>query len=395
MVVMENRSFDHYFGWLPGADGRQAGLQFVDAFGQVQDSFRLAINPLYGYQGCGFADPNHSYEAGRIQLNGGKMDGWLLPADTNKTAGDLFPIGYYLAEDLSFFAPCAQHWTVCDHYHCGILAETYPNRFYLMCGETDRLHNDSGVPAVSSLPTIFDRFSAKGVSASYYYSDIPFSALFGAKYLSISRPFPSFLADAAAGNLPAFSLVDPRFAGENPQGVSGDDHPNSDIRTGQAFLNQVYDAVRNGPGWEKTLLIITYDEWGGFFDHVLPFKRPTSAAEAQLGNDGYLGFRVPLLLIGPRARRGQVSHWQFDPSSIHKFLAWRFGLDPLGVRGSDPTTNNLAYALDFSVPSNTAAPAFSVPAGPFGGACAGSVTGGIPGVSALGSLAKQLGFSIP
>nr|WP_311530139.1 alkaline phosphatase family protein [uncultured Ralstonia sp.] len=401
MVVMENRSFDHYFGWLPGADGKQAGLQFTDAFGNLQNTFRLATEPKYGFQGCGFADPDHSYEGGRTQLNGGKMDGWLRTADTNKTPGDLFPIGYYLAEDLSFFGPAAQHWTVCDQYHCGILAETYPNRFHLMCGETDRLHNSN---ATCQLPTIFDRCAEKGVSANYYFSDVPFTALFGNKYLGISKPFGSFLTDAAAGRLPAFSYVDPRFTGENPQGISADDHPNSDIRNGQAFLNQIYDAVRNGPGWQKTLMVITYDEWGGFFDHVPPFKRPISAAESLLGNDGYVGFRVPMVLIGPRVRRGHVSHWPLDPSSIHAFLAWRFGLNSLGARGGLRETNSIAYALDFTSPLNLAAPAISVPQGPFGGLCPGSVTGSVPGVNGISgvpgmhelrTIASALGFPLP
>ncbi|AOJ11494.1 alkaline phosphatase family protein [Burkholderia mayonis] len=397
LVVMENRSFDHYFGWLPGANGKQAGLQFQDAFGDMQNTFRLAISPLYGFQGCNFADPDHSYTGGRIQMNGGKMDGWLKTPDTNRTAGDLFPIGYYLGEDLAFFGPCAQNWTVCDQYHCGILAETYPNRFYLMCGETDRIVNTS---TVSQLPTIFDRFAAKGVSSTYYYGDVPFTALFGTKYLGISKLFSEFLVDAAAGTLPAFSYVDPRFLGENPEGVSGDDHPNSDIRNGQAFLNQIYDAVRNGPGWQRTLLVVTYDEWGGFFDHVAPFQRPVSTAEALLGNDGYLGFRVPLVLIGPTARRGYVSHWQFDPSSIHQFLMWRFGLDPLGVRSTLSNTNSIAYALNFSSPDYSA-PAFSVPTGPFGNVCSNTVTGaltsaaGIPGISDLRAAATTLGFPSP
>lgn len=390
LVIMENRSFDHYLGWVPGANGIQAGLRFTDAFGKQHSTFPLAQEPGYGYQACGKADPDHSYAGGRIQLNNGRNDGWLLTPDTSKTEGDLFPIGYYTDADLPFFAGCATNWTICDSYHCGILSETYPNRFHLLSGETDRLKNDM---TISTLPTIFDRFKAKGLSSTYYFSDIPFTALYGQKHVTDSQPYAAFLASAAAGQLPAFSVVDPRFGGEG-QGISGDDHPVSDIRNGQAFLNQIYDAVRNGPGWEKTLLIVTYDEWGGFFDHVVPPKRPVSAAESALGNDGQLGFRVPLVLIGPKARRGHVSHWAFDPSSIHRFLSWRFGVDPLGVRGDDPATTNLAWALDFTT-ADTTAPAFTVASGPFGGACEGSVTGGVPGMDQVALLAGQLGFALP
>ncbi len=392
LVVMENRSFDHYLGWVPGANGIQAGLKYRDAFGKTRDTFPLATTPGYGYQACGKADPDHSYKGGRTQFNNGRMDGWLQTPATNQTEGDLFPVGYYGEADLPFFAGCAKNWTIGDNYHCGILAETYPNRFYMLSGETDRLANSYDI---SQLPTIFDRFGAKGVSAKYYFSDVPFTALYGQRHMSISAPYASFLTDAAAGNLPAFSFVDPRFLGENPQGISGDDHPNSDIRNGQAFLDQIYNAVRQSPNWERTLLIVTYDEWGGFYDHVPTYKRPVSAAEQTLGNDGLLGFRVPLVLIGPRARRKHVSHWAFDPSSIHKFLAWRFGLDPLGVRGGDPATNNLAYALDFTSAPNVSAPAFNVPTGPFGSICQGTLTStGIPGIEQVAALAAQLGFPI-
>lgn len=296
VVAMENRSFDHYLGWVPGANGRQAGLGFADAFGNQRQTFRLATDPAYGYQGCGHADPDHSYVGGRTQFNNGRCDGWLLTPDTNKTNGDLLPIGYYTQNDLPFFAACAQNWTIGDNYMPGIMSETYPNRFYLLSGETDRLVNSS---TISQLPSIFDRFNAKGLPARYYYSDIPFTALYGTRLLANSFPFATFLADAAAGNLPALSFIDPRFAGEG-QGTSGDDHPVSDIRNGQAFMNRVYDAVRTSPAWETTLLVILYDEWGGFFDHVAPIARPISSNEQALGNDGRLGFRVPLVLIGPR-----------------------------------------------------------------------------------------------
>jgi phospholipase C len=408
MVVMENRSFDHYLGWVPGVNGKQAGLSYVDAFGTTQNTFHLSANPQYGYQGCNFADPDHSYTGGRTQMNGGKMDGFLKTPDTNQTQGDLFPIGYYTDADLPFFAGCAKNWTICDSYHCGILAETYPNRFYLMSGQTDRLVNTS---TTSTLPNVFANFTAKGLSTTYYFSDVPFTALYGSSLLSVSKPFASFLVDAAAGNLPAYSQIDPRFLGESPEGISGDDHPNSDIRNGQAFLNQVYNAVTSSPQWSKTLLIVVYDEWGGFFEHVVPTTRPVSAAESTLGNDGLLGFRVPFVLIGPRAKRGAVSSWAFDPSSIHKFLSWRFGIDPLGVRGDAADTNSIAYALDFVNPPDTTVPtAFDVPVGPFGGLCSDSLSSslsssssssgspntstasGIPGISELSALASSLGF---
>jgi phospholipase C len=368
LVTMENRSFDHFMNWVPGAEGMPANQQFNDAFGAMHAPFPLASNTAYGYQACAFQDPNHGYEGARTQLASGAMNGWLLTPGTSQNQGDLLPIGYYTSSDLPFFSAVANSYTIGDFYFSGILTSTFPNRLYLHSGATDRL--DDGVDN-SSLRTIWDNLSDANVGCRYYYHDVPFTALYGTRYVGISHPFSAFLSDAAAGTLPSFCMVDPRFAGEL-QGLSADDHPHADIRDGQAFLNQVYDALRTSPTWSRTLMIVVYDEWGGFLEHVVPPVRPISNNELAVGNDGKLGFRVPLALLGPRVRAGTVTRYPFDPSSIHALLQWRFGLQPLGVRGRDPATFNLAYALDFTDAPRTDAPAFSVPQGPFGGLCAGA-----------------------
>ncbi len=143
-------------------------------------------------------------------------------------------------------------------------------------------------------------------------------------------------------------------------GTSNDDHPMADIRKGQVLMNTVYDALRTGPKWERTLFIINYDEWGGFYDHVVPPLAPVTYEEFKAtGNDGRLGFRVPCVALGPRVRRGYIEKRQLDPNSILNMIAWRFGFAPLGARGT--TSMNFAEVLDFSVPPNTDAPAFDVP----------------------------------
>ncbi|QHS10662.1 alkaline phosphatase family protein [Sinimarinibacterium sp. NLF-5-8] len=379
VVMMENRSFDHFLGWVAGADGRQAGLSYPDRDGHRIATFHLASDPGYGYQGCGKEDPSHSYAGGRSHYNHGAMNGFL---QTVETPGDHFPVGYYLADDLPFYKGVAEHFTLCDRYFCGILASTFPNRVYMHAGQTDRLDNAFPIvqQAPSNLPTIWDLMAAKGLRARYYFHDLPFTGLWGAKHLAISRPYAQFLLEANAGTLPALSYVDPYFAvavGEEP-GASRDDHPHADIRDGQAFLNQVYNTLRASPNWERTLLIINYDEWGGFYDHVAPPLAPISAAEAALGNDGRLGFRVPCAIIGPRARRGHVSHFQFDPSSILNLIRWRFGLGNLCAR--DDSAANLALALDFDNPPNPDAPAFDVPTSTlgFGRECTTGLPLGLP-----------------
>ena len=354
LLMMENRSFDHFLGWLPGADGMQAGLTYLDRAGVPHSTHRLAPD----YQGCGHPDPDHSYEGGRIEYDNGAADGWLRAG-----ANDDYAIGYYTRKDLTFLGRAAPDWTACDRYFAAILAETFPNRIYQHAAQTDRIRNTMDV---STLPTIWDRLAAAGLTGRYYYSDVPILALWGAKYASIGRPFTAFLADAAAGTLPNVAFVDPRFIDEE-SGTSGDDHPHADIRNGEAFLNLVYTAVTESPAWPSTVLVFNYDEWGGFFEHVPPTATPIPPADQAAGNqDGLRGFRVPCVVVSPLARRKQVSGTVFDHTSVLRMIEWRWALEPLTVR--DATANNLAEVLDFTAP-DARAKLYDVPPVPFGAPC--------------------------
>jgi len=362
VLMMENRSFDHYLGWVPGANGKQAGLNFPAS--NAANSATFPTSRLTDYQNCANADPDHSYDGGHTQINNGAMNGFLWTQPALASGGtDTFPIGYYGESDLPFFANAVRDWTICDHYFSGILSSTYPNRVYMHAGQTDR--NDNSLN-ISKLPTVWDGIAATGNTGRYYFHDTPFTAIWGAKYLDISRQYSKFAEDVAAGDLASLTYIDPAFLGES-SGVSKDDHPLADIRNGQALMNEVYNILRSSPLWEKTLLIINYDEWGGFFDHVVPPFAPVTSQEQQAtGNDGRLGIRVPCALIGPRARRGHVESVQFDPNSILNMIAWRFGFAPLGARAS---SYNLAYALDFQTAPATATTDYNVPMGPFGSSC--------------------------
>ncbi|MFL6444334.1 MAG: alkaline phosphatase family protein [Candidatus Sulfotelmatobacter sp.] len=354
LVTMENRSFDHFLGWLPGANGMQAGLSFADTVGNTYPTYALT-----DYQGCGHADPDHSYSGGRVEYDGGKCDGFLKRAPV----GDQFPIGYYGQSDLAFLGQAAPGWTTFSNYFAAIMAETFPNRIYQHAAQTDRIDNST---TISTLPTIWDRLADHSISRRYYFSDIPLLALWGSKYLSISAPVPQFFADCAAGTLPHVSVVEPRFLGES-QGLSNDDHPFADIRNGEVFLNSVYMAVTSSPVWRNTVLIINFDEWGGFFEHVPPPRAPIPAADAIAGNqDGLRGFRVPCLIISPKSPRGSVVSGVYDHTSILKMIEWRWNVRPLTVR--DATAQNLALALDFSL-SDLTAPQYAIAPGSFGSVC--------------------------
>jgi phospholipase C len=372
VVMMENRSFDHYLGWLPGANGKQAGLTYADRYGTPHDTYHLQDT-----QGCGHPDPDHSFEGGRIEYNNGACDGWLRAGQN-----DPFSIGYYLPQDLAFYRNAAPYWTVCDNYYSATMAETYPNRFYQHAAQTDRIHNST---TTSTLPTIWDRLAAAGLKGRYYYYDTPFTALWGTKYLSISHPYTEFLTDCATGDLPQLSFVDPKFLDEDG-GSSADDHPHADIRAGQYFLSQVYDAVTSSPAWARTLLVINYDEWGGFFDHVAPSTAPDANPAW-----GLRGFRVPCLVISPRARRNHVAHNVYDHTSVLKAVEWRWGLAPLTPR--DSAARNIAEVLDFTSPPVLTAPQWDVP--PFTGTpCAAGSASDYEQWHALHDLAVSHGWSL-
>jgi phospholipase C len=338
-VCMENRSFDHYLGWAPHANGMQAGLTYLDDLGVPHPTHMLT-----DWTGCGFNDPGHNYSQGRVQLNGGAADGFIKSGSGN----DDYALGYFTRSQVPFNSAVVDNFVVCDNWFCSILGPTYPNRFYTHAAQTDRITNV--IQQQSFLPTIWDRLQAAGVSCNYYFSDLPFLGLWWDKYLHLGRRVEQFYADAALGTLPAYSYIDPFFLGEE-EGGSNDDHPHADIRRGQAFLAKVANAVMSGPKWKNTVLVITYDEWGGFFDHVPPPSLPDAFVPTATEEHNTAGFRVPAYVISPFAKKGKVSSVQFDHTSFLKMVEWRWGLAPLTPR--DTAANNLALALDFTFKNPT------------------------------------------
>jgi len=266
---------------------------------------------------------------------------------------------------------------------------------YQHAAVTDRLSNTL---TLSTLPTIWDRLADAGLAGRYYYGNLPFVALWGTKYLPIARPFASFLADCAGGDLPAVAFVDPTFTEAGTEPGTNDDHPHADIRAGEALMAQVYAAVTASPNWESTVLVINFDEWGGFFDHVPPANAPDVDPSLQLR-----GFRVPALVISPLAKRNKVAHAVFDHTSVLSLIEWRWSLPPLSVR--DATATNLATALNFGEKPDLGAPASHVP--PFVSAGCTPPSAATPAAAAptqttagpdewdgLAELAQDLGFQI-
>ncbi len=217
-----------------------------------------------------------------------------------------------------------------------MLAATYPNRAYLHSGQSGG-YNSNRVPVETAgydWPTIWDRLGAAGVPAEYYNTDLPTLALWGGRLVSFTHPIDEYFARAEAGTLPNVVFVDPAFL----TGNRTDDHPHADIRAGQRFMRDVFRAFAESKHWKSGLFVLTYDEWGGFFDHVPPPMLPDDrASTVDLENFGQAGFRVPTVLASPYAQRGFVDHHLHDHTSVLRFLEWRFLGAPAQGPGKDDT----------------------------------------------------------
>jgi len=346
---MENRSFDHFFGWYPRADGKNSGLAYPDAEGEM-----VATHHLSGdYQGCGFRDPDHSWDGGRFQWGRGKMNGFVM-GNREGTGSDEFAASYYLEGDLPFIPQAAHAFTLYDRWFTSLMASTFPNRHYQMAAQSggtksNALPPQAGYPLGFTWETIFDRALANGVSVGYYVSDLPAPGLYGERAKAWTRPAQQFYLDAAAGTLPRVCFIDPPFGDIGALGGGASDHPHSDIRLGQAFMSDVVHAFIESPQFRRGAMFINYDEWGGFFDHVEPvFVADDRSSHKLSENFGLTGFRVPTVAISPYAAGGRVSHMTATHESILKLISYRYRLGHLTKRHR--YASNIGRSFNFERP---------------------------------------------
>lgn len=344
VVMMENRSFDSYLGWLARDEGyletgrsrygrrfrvRGRSFQtFLAPDGSEVDTYRRVEFPDPDpWRACGHPDPGHGWTSGRVQRDGG----FLAPGSGN----DVFALGYFEGTDLPIYQALARRFLVCDRWHCSILGPTYPNREYLLSGQSGG-NKSNTFPTGDGFEwdTIVDRLAAAGVSAADYYTDLPPLALWGSRMAGHLRPIDRYYEDTATGRLPQVSFLDPAFVGEN----RSDDHPHGDPRAAQRFVRDVFAAFAASPQWERGLFVLTYDEWGGFFDHKAPpHLADDRASELDSEDFSQAGFRVPTILASPRALPGAVDHALYDHTSVLRFLQWRFlGAPARGGRARTP-----------------------------------------------------------
>src|SRR4051812_38548851 len=346
ILMMENRSFDHYFGWLGKKYGDKVRASqhqtYKDKSGKEFQTrnHKEILGDAAQWQGCGFGDPGHGWDNGRAQLARGFM--------ADGAGNDEFALGYFDEGELGFIHPAADAFVIYDNYFCSLMCSTWPNRYYKWSAQSGGL--TSNTPPVATAgnqwDTIFDRAYAAnpaqapgmGPTAQYYNSDLPFSAVWGARGAPWTRPAETFYVDAAAGTLPNITIIDPPFRdGGGFDGDSADEHPLGDVRLGQAFMSDVAHAVMSSPLWPRTAMFIVYDEWGGFFDHVTPPRAADDRASADINQDfGQMGFRIPAVALSPYTLGGGISTLgPFGHESILKLIEQRFAFAPLCKRDAN------------------------------------------------------------
>jgi len=329
VACQENRSFDAYFGYYP-----RAGTFGVPANYSQPDGHASTVKP-YHFSSLTSADIDHSWSSIHREWNHGAMDGFF-------TTDGPSALGYYDGSDLPYYYALGDSFTLCGNYFCSLLGPTVPNRLALMAGTAGgNTSNGSGVGSLD-YPTIVDLLDASHVSWKCYNlgrgtGSTPALMHYNAlNYFKKWHRDPrlqfkekDYEEDLLTGTLPqvSFLITDGQIS----------EHPPDNIQKGQQKMAQMIKALMASSAWKNLVLFLTYDEGGGFFDHVAPPQV-----------DAYgLGFRVPMLIISPYARRGHVSGQLYEHSSILKFIERRFGLPSLASVNhqfdtSTPASNNNA-----------------------------------------------------
>ena len=329
VVCMENRSYDHYLGarslqGLPG-DGLTAEMSNPDPLG----------GDVAAYHETGtycIPDPPHGWDGSRTCWNDGANDGFVR-AYRDRHGDTIAPyvMGHFEREDIPVTWAIADAHASCDRWFSSLLGPTWPNRMYLHSAQSGGLRTNDfpgqgGIP----WPSIHHRLTEAGVPWAYYYQDLPFVPLFiGVEVDTTIRRFDhEFFDDAEAGRLPPVTFVEPAF-------TFNDDHPPHHPIFGQQFLATVYRTLAASPQWNNCMLVVTYDEAGGFFDHV-----PPPLAVDDRADEGFdqLGFRVPTIVAGPYVKAGHVSSVVRDHTSVLAHLDRVFGLEPLTARSAAAAT---------------------------------------------------------
>jgi phospholipase C len=356
VLVLENRSFDHYFGTMPDVDGIPAGATNPDASG-------APVAPFHTDDYC-IEDVAHGWNASHREWNGGMNDGFVVANDPDGARA----LGYLTDADVPFYWQLYLTFAMSERHFCSVLGPTWVNRFYVTSGTSaGRISNDGFPEATREAPyVLFQQLDAIGVGWRIYNTDVPFALGGYPDYLGPRlrqlRNYTRLAEDLSMPDaLPPVVFIDPSFIAGVEQ---TDEHPPANPQSGQHFVWELVTAITTSPAWPRSVLIVTYDEHGGFYDHVPPADAcppddtmPDAEPGRATGTFDHTGFRVPLVVVSPYARRGYVSDRVTDHASVLRFIQARFLLPALTAR--DANAWPLLDLFDF-----TAAPDTSVPVMP-------------------------------
>ncbi len=324
-VMMENRSFDHLFGSL-ATDAGYPGARAIDGLTGTEtnlDAAGLPVGVNLAPAETSHLDPKHDWDSSHRAWGGGRNDGFVL---VNPGVNQAEVMSFHQRATAPFLYSLCDQYAVCDRWFASVMGPTWPNRYYLHAA-TAAGHKTNLPMGLDPPPTVWQRLADRCVSAGYYYAgSIPwYSVTFPANSFSgndavAPQTIDHFFTSAANGTLPAFSIIDPDF------GVN-DGHPPYDFGLGEAFLSSIHRALATSVHWPRALLIIVFDEHGGYFDHVAPPTVPDPNPDFR-----QIGFRVPAVVIGPQVKPGAVISTPYDHVSILATLATRFGIASLGPR---------------------------------------------------------------
>ena len=337
VVMRENRSFDHLWGPL-AVDGQPAATPIPASFANP-DLLGETVTPYRQTTTCLSADPAHQWAAMHTSVHDGAMNGFVgVAASTTGTDGH-FSMSYYDGTLLPFQHWVATTWSISDAHFSSARAGTYPNRDFLLLGTTDGVYDGSRYPSART-PSIFLSLMNAGFTWGVYGDGALLSGALGWQAGDPgTHTFARFLADIDAGTLPNVVFVD---------GIDyvEDDHPPADLQVGEAWLRNVYQHAVKSPLWPRLALVVTYDEAGGYADHVAPSLACIARPMLQDLPFFERGPRVPLAVISPYSRPRHVSHVVHDHTAITRLVETIFGLGALTAR--DANSDALLDMFDFS-----------------------------------------------
>lgn len=328
ILVMENRSFDHMLGWMKALNPEINGVNGTESNPlNVSDpsSPRFSFKNRAAYVD---PDPGHSFQAIREQIFGSAdtsadpppMNGFAQQANgMNSTTMPENVMNGFAPDMVAVYKALVSEFAVFDRWFASVPASTQPNRLYVHSGTSAGATSNNVTLLAAGYPqkTIFDSLHDEGVDFGIYYQNIPavlsYRNLRKVKYLGKFHSYDSsFKDDARRGKLPSYAVIEQRYVDTKAEPAT-DDHPSHDVYQGQMFIKEVYETLRASPQWNQSLLVITYDEHGGFYDHVPTPVRGVPSPDGIVGEPfdfkfDRLGVRVPSIMVSPWIQKGQVVH---------------------------------------------------------------------------------------